>query len=600
MSTNEKQVKELLSNPLFFPKKPAARVKFAMAVSNLLLVGSSELPSAENILRVNADKMPKGCARYLWTGLMVFGGRLPNRSFNHTAIDVTGKSHLYDALFFSTDEELGGVWSTFAKNSLYETVFKHYVMKDMLTLTNNPELFEGISNQLYKTVDEQIKVKEEQIPEELNKEKEKEQQIKTLLNNPSLFPQQPAARVKFTMAMANFFLVDSEPPSKEEPIVLEGAPESNPEFINYLWTALMVFGQSFPNRSFNHESIKVFSWWFSAEKELARSWWSGPIFAKGSLYETVFKHHVTKDMLILTDNPELFEGISSEVYKTVGEQIAAREQQILGLAEPITPKEVEREREEKKNQEAKKQVEAGKREETNRKQKELDGGVTFSTSTADELLNIGLTYYKGSEGVKRDYTKARLCFEKAAEKGNQTALYHLGWIHQYAEGVEKNRLTAVRYYQLAAYSGCAAAQEQLTSLFNSEEITASELTAIAQIYYRGDHEITQDRALAIKLYEKAYGRNDTSAALFLAQHHQTSEEGQKDINLAFSFYMRAVSLGNQEALAPLEHLAEEVSASNQLALSKLYGTFFHNAQRALYWRNKSEEVTQSQLDISFN
>ena len=216
--------------------------------------------------------------------------------------------------------------------------------------------------------------------------------------------------------------------------------------------------------------------------------------------------------------------------------------------------------------------------------------------TASELIDLGLAYYKGKNNLEKNYPKAKLCFEKAYEKGDKAALYYLGLIYQ---NVEKKPIVAAHHYQLAAYAGHSLAQDQLSSLLNSFELDTSELTLIAKKYYQGDEEILQDRAFALKLYEKARERHDAEATLFLAQLTLSGTEGrEKEVNSAFSAYLQAAQYGNDKALNSLERLAEKASPSQQLALSQLYGTFFHNPEKASYWRDKSHEATQPQ-DIQF-
>jgi hypothetical protein len=673
-------ISKILNTPLLFPTKPSERVKFAMAFANFLLVSATKPPSEASKLQIDANKMPRGFARYLWTALMVFGESLPKMSFNHKAIDIQGCSHLHAEFRFYEEKELGGLWTTFSSNSLYETVFKHHLTKGMLKLTLNPELFADISNKGYRTVAQQIEAKEKKIPEELKKAEAKKLHIEELFN-PSLFPAEPTARVKFAMALANFILIDIEPPSEKSPIVLKGTHE-NPEFCKYFWTAMMVFGKTHPYYSFDHKSILILRE-FSEEKELGGFW---STFSKNSLHETLFKDNITKDMLILTDNPEFFVGISRLKYKTVGEQIKAKKQEDIKEKEAIRKSEefdkettaifqeerrireqekarmleVCRKNEElevarkweaiRKQEEARKQElawqkelalrkehafrheqtsrqeqilrqeqalrqeeirkkeESNNLEETRRLQEAkrleeikvieetFENFLNSTNTTENDLLGLGLSYYEGKQNLERDYTKARLCFAKASELGSHIALYNLGHMDQY---VEKNCLKATRNYQLAAYSGYELAQSQLTNLFHSESLTAQELTALAQMYFQGDHEIIKDRPLAIKLYNKACERHDSSAALFLAQYHQINEENGKDINLAFSYYILAVKYGNPEVFAALERLADDLSPNHQLELSQLYGRFFHDNQRATYWRNKSMEITQPQFDIQF-
>ena len=88
-----------------------------------------------------------------------------------------------------------------------------------------------------------------------------------------------------------------------------------------------------------------------------------------------------------------------------------------------------------------------------------------------------------------------------------------------------------------------------------------------------------------------------NAMFLLAQSHQLGHDGKKkDLKEAFNCYIKAAKSGHQEALPPLERLGEEMSAEKQLELSQVYGTFFHNKEKADYWRTKATEIE----DFKFN
>ena len=69
--------------------------------------------------------------------------------------------------------------------------------------------------------------------------------------------------------------------------------------------------------------------------------------------------------------------------------------------------------------------------------------------------------------------------------------------------------------------------------------------------------------------------------------YQSAQLLQLDPNqksLAFENYLKAAELGEEESLAPLELLAEEMSSKNQLKLSAFYGKFLNNSEKATYCR----------------
>ncbi len=108
----------------------------------------------------------------------------------------------------------------------------------------------------------------------------------------NFIPENPAARVKLTMAIASSTLFSlKEPPSKEKPLYINGANDT----AKYLWTALMVFSQRQSAVKFDHTAIKTR---FYYEDEINKAWYIPGFFSKNSLYEKEFKHHLTDDMLI--------------------------------------------------------------------------------------------------------------------------------------------------------------------------------------------------------------------------------------------------------------------------------------------------------------
>ena len=63
------------------------------------------------------------------------------------------------------------------------------------------------------------------------------------------------------------------------------------------------------------------------------------------------------------------------------------------------------------------------------------------------LFNIGLLYDNG-ERVEQDYSKAMEYYLKAAEKGNVDAFYNIGYLYENGYGVEQDHLKAIEYLAL--------------------------------------------------------------------------------------------------------------------------------------------------------
>lgn len=69
---------------------------------------------------------------------------------------------------------------------------------------------------------------------------------------------------------------------------------------------------------------------------------------------------------------------------------------------------------------------------------------------AAAMYRIGLFYYYGLRGVRRDHNKALYWFSKAVEKGEPKAMELLGEIYARGAGVERNYTKALEWLALAS------------------------------------------------------------------------------------------------------------------------------------------------------
>lgn len=79
--------------------------------------------------------------------------------------------------------------------------------------------------------------------------------------------------------------------------------------------------------------------------------------------------------------------------------------------------------------------------------------------------NLGWLY-KNGRGCEKDYTKARLLFERAAEMGCATSFYHLGDIFENGLGVDANIELSKKLYEEAAKMDNSKAKERLKNLLD--------------------------------------------------------------------------------------------------------------------------------------
>ncbi len=122
---------------------------------------------------------------------------------------------------------------------------------------------------------------------------------------------------------------------------------------------------------------------------------------------------------------------------------------------------------------------------------------------------LGLMYAKG-QGVKQDYTQARLWFQKAAEQGNTTAQYNLGTMYKAGQGGRQDDVQARLWFQKAAEQGNGYAQFDLGMMYDKGE---------------GGK---RDYAKAAAWYQKAaeHGHTDAQKALDNLNSAQTTKSNE--------------------------------------------------------------------------
>jgi TPR repeat protein/transglutaminase-like putative cysteine protease len=100
----------------------------------------------------------------------------------------------------------------------------------------------------------------------------------------------------------------------------------------------------------------------------------------------------------------------------------------------------------------------------NYKEAEKWFSLAAEQGSAWALMNIGLLYTHGGDGLPQDYGKAIDFFRKAAERGDADALYDLGWAYEQGLGVPADRQQAIEWYSKAAGKRQALALKRLDRL----------------------------------------------------------------------------------------------------------------------------------------
>jgi TPR repeat protein len=77
--------------------------------------------------------------------------------------------------------------------------------------------------------------------------------------------------------------------------------------------------------------------------------------------------------------------------------------------------------------------------------------------------------YAMGEGVEKNAVQAVHWWQKAAEQGQAEAQEHLGRMYASGKGVEKNAVQAVCWWQKAAVQGITSAQASLGTMYSRGE-----------------------------------------------------------------------------------------------------------------------------------
>jgi TPR repeat protein len=89
--------------------------------------------------------------------------------------------------------------------------------------------------------------------------------------------------------------------------------------------------------------------------------------------------------------------------------------------------------------------------------------------------------YANGQGVAQDYVKAREWFEKAADKGEASAMFNLGLIYANGQGVAQDYAKAREWYEKAADNGYARAMESLADLYENGKGVAQDYAKALQL-----------------------------------------------------------------------------------------------------------------------
>ncbi|KAI9027384.1 hypothetical protein CLU79DRAFT_832767 [Phycomyces nitens] len=149
------------------------------------------------------------------------------------------------------------------------------------------------------------------------------------------------------------------------------------------------------------------------------------------------------------------------------------------------------------------------------------------------LYSLGLYYINGLEGITRNISQARECFNQAAQKGLICAMTALATLYRNASmsseqpetTTDNQRELAVQWFQRAASLGDAVAQRELGLLHDA------------------GLGVPKDYIAAFDLFQKAAAQQDAQAVLLVGSYYQNGLSVEKDIKRAIEYYVEASRLG---------------------------------------------------------
>ncbi|CAL5215377.1 unnamed protein product [Lathyrus oleraceus] len=159
---------------------------------------------------------------------------------------------------------------------------------------------------------------------------------------------------------------------------------------------------------------------------------------------------------------------------------------------------------------------------------------------AAAMYKVGLFYYFGLRGLRRDHSKALSWFLKAVEKGEPRSMELLGEIYARGAGVERNYTKAFEWLTLAS-------KHHLYSAYNG----------IGYLYVKGYGVDSKNYTKAKEYFEKAADNDEVGGHYNLGVMYLKGIGVKRDVRLACKYFIVAANNGQPKAfyqLAKIFHL----------------------------------------------
>ncbi|XP_073295580.1 ERAD-associated E3 ubiquitin-protein ligase component HRD3A-like [Primulina huaijiensis] len=155
---------------------------------------------------------------------------------------------------------------------------------------------------------------------------------------------------------------------------------------------------------------------------------------------------------------------------------------------------------------------------------------------AAAMYRIGIFYYFGLRGIRRDHSKALWWFSKAVDRGEPRSMELLGEIYARGAGVERNYTKALEWLTLAS-------RQQLYSAYNG----------MGYLYVNGYGVEKRNYTKAKEYFEKAADNEEAGGFYNLGVMYLKGLGVKRDLKLATKYFALAANAGQPKAFY---HLAK--------------------------------------------
>lgn len=190
---------------------------------------------------------------------------------------------------------------------------------------------------------------------------------------------------------------------------------------------------------------------------------------------------------------------------------------------------------------------------------------------ANAMFKLGEIYSYG-EGVTEDANIAVEWYLKAAQVGNAEAMYKLGDMYYFGEGVNEDTNEAIIWYTKAANAGHSKAMYELGDTYyygwgvqedsnkadewyskafrtyckDAETGDSYAMQQVAKMYENGEG-VTKDYTQALQWYSKAAEAGNIDAMYRIGLMYENGKGVSKDYEQAKNWYRKAIESGDNEA-----------------------------------------------------